>query len=498
MTHWCGSVSCFLSVLIVDCANLAAAVDAFRQERNLSTLQQSFDRLEDRFRYVEQHQRETREAFTVFTSKLSKMESELTKMESNVACVASLAESQSRLENRVRYTEQHQQETMKAISVVTDKLCKIENEVTGKLSKMESKVASVTSMVEQHQQETMKVITDKLTKMENVAERQACVTENQRRLQQDVANMTESQRCLQHDVANMTESQCRLQKQMATLQSQVSEVIRHQVHLSERKEQSKSFSLSPPSTLPLMSPRYRPGSALSSPVQLPTRSPVYRSPSCPPSMPLVRPELPVYQLPGSEHSLDDALSSLLSDLEDAPAGDGSLSAIQQYTAQQSQSVMEPSSAQQFSIAVPSRLHVPSLQTGEGFLPKSDTALSLAPSSLPSLHTPGEGSLPVSDTAKNLAPSELPSLQTPGEGCIQSVGDMTFGSSLSSVQAPRDECLPRALPKQSVASIKASKMPCKSADEVFQAYPDLCNHDNIGTLAGSREFFFRSMIYYTLQ
>ena len=264
-------------------------------------------------------------------------------------------------------------------------------------------------------------------------------------------------------------------------------------------------------------------------MQLPTRSPAYRSPSCPPSIPLVRPELPRYQLPQSEHSFDDALSSLLSDLEDVPAGDGNLPAVQQYCAQQSQSVFESSSAkQQLSIAAPSRLHVPSLQTpGEGFLPESDTALSLAPSSLPSLHTPGEGSLPVSemkslapsvlpslqtssegslpvsDTTKSLAPSVLPSLKTPGEGCMQpqqSVGDMTFGSSLSSAQTPRDECLPRAFPKQSVASMKASKMPCKSADEVFQAYPDLCNHDNIGTLAVklAHESFFRSMICYTLQ
>ena len=235
----------------------------------------------------------------------------------------------------------------------------------------------------------------------NAAESQACVTENQRQLQQEVANAAESQACvtenqrrLQQDVANMTESQCRLQKQMATLQSQVSEVIRHQVHLSERKEQSKPFPLSPPSSLPLMSPRFQPRSALSSPMQLPTRSPAYRSPSRPPSIPLVRPELPRYQLPESEHSFDDALSSLLSDLEDAPAGDGNLPAMQQYCAQQSQSVFESSSAeQQLSIAVPSRLHVPSLQTpGEGFLPESDTALSLAPSSLPSLHTPGEGFL----------------------------------------------------------------------------------------------------------
>ena len=81
------------------------------------------------------------------------------------------------------------------------------------------------------------------------------------------------------------------------------------------------------------------------------------------------------------------------------------------------------------------LHIP----GEGSLPVSEVK-SLAPSVLPSLQTPGEGSLPVSDTTKNLAPFVLPSLKTPGEGCIQprqSVGDMTFGSSLSSAQTPRE-------------------------------------------------------------
>ena len=115
---------------------------------------------------------------------------------------------------------------------------------------MENKVGS---MFEQHQRETMKAITDKLTKMENeaagTAKYQSVATEQ---LQREVVNVAESQACvtenqrhLQQDVANMTQSQCRLQKQMATLQSQVSEVIRHQVHFSERKEQSKPFLLSP-------------------------------------------------------------------------------------------------------------------------------------------------------------------------------------------------------------------------------------------------------------
>ena len=47
----------------------------------------------------------------------------------------------------------------------------------------------------------------------------------------------------------MTDSQSLFRRQVAVLQSQVAEVIRHQVYLSEQKEPHKPFPLSPQSLL---------------------------------------------------------------------------------------------------------------------------------------------------------------------------------------------------------------------------------------------------------
>ena len=150
----------------------------------------------------------------------------------------------------------------------------------------------------------------------------------------------------------------------------------------------------------------------SSPVQLPTRPPAFRSPSCPPSIRLLPKEVPDSFKEGSD--FDDALSSLLGDLEDVPGvmgegscvGDDSLPAMQQYSTKLSLPFIEQPSAEQLSCTS-------------------------APSMLPSMQDPGEGS----------RPGKLPLQKLPlGEGSLP-------GTLPIQKLPPGEGSLPRILPLQ---------------------------------------------------
>ena len=328
----------------------------------------------------------------------------------------------------------------------------------------------------------------------------------------------------------MIEKQTQIQKQLSTMQSQVSEVIRHQVYLSERPDQPRGYPISPPSSFP--SPRY-----LSSPVQLPTRPHAFRSPSCPPSLRFV-PKVPETSYSFKDDaSFDDALSSLLDDLDDVPSVEEPIAAAQTQTNQPSSfssqmdsgvtsrqfvgdgslpQTNQPSSVLEIETGAASRQFV-----GDGSLPQTNQPSSVLEieTGITSHQFVGDGSLPIQ--IQTIQPSSFLQVESGGAGVTSRqlfIGDGSLpacmkhsstelsqpfigqsivsaeqlpslpGSSTSPIQTPGDGSLPGRSPLLSdrcsnTASVdpKCTK-PFKSSDEVFQDYPELCNPANIGALA----------------